>query len=566
MGLLSEGRSAASLGAIDVQSTLVTELRYAAERLRQPYLPATYSEQMATLADSVRQACTVAVVGRVKAGKSTFVNALLGDDLAKVGTLETTATINWFRYGEEHPTRPVLCHWRSGATTRETRTFLDSLQGNDEATLRQARDIDHLEYHLPIPLLERINLVDTPGAGAAVTEHRDRTAAFLQLDQELRTYHDEETRRLEREADAVIYLVGATAMARDRDFLEKFHESFGGRASSLNAFGVLAQIDREQELLERRDAIAEHIARDLRTHLTTVVPVSAGLRRALDNLNVTGVSQFDQIIHMARSIPRDLLPEALEDESYFLSDDLPCAVPVAGRKALLGDLPWMVFTTMVRLAAASERSRDGLLQELAGLAGFDRLKSVLESQFLRRGRFLRSYRVLLDARGIVSHLRYHVVHRARQWVQQQCDRKDRWLAFLARSSPNTTAQELQEFVASSLAPPDDLSTLVDDLDRRFAAVAADLEEFHAESRALFLVEEHPDLFPESDELRALFGLYGVDLESRSPVAGATMDYFQKQHQYWRDLAMRSVRAERRDVADRAAVVYQSLISVQRARA
>ena len=38
----------------------------------------------------------VAVAGRVKVGKGTFVNALLGEGLAKVGTAETATTINYF--------------------------------------------------------------------------------------------------------------------------------------------------------------------------------------------------------------------------------------------------------------------------------------------------------------------------------------------------------------------------------------------------------------------------------------------------------------------------------------
>src|SRR5215216_4747816 len=101
---------------------------------------------MERLAKQVHQPCVVAVVGRVKVGKSTFVNALLRQDLAKVGTTETTATINYFTYGKPDPDRPVRCHWGSGKITDETQGFLDSLQGNDLETLRRADGIDHLEY------------------------------------------------------------------------------------------------------------------------------------------------------------------------------------------------------------------------------------------------------------------------------------------------------------------------------------------------------------------------------------------------------------------------------------
>lgn len=69
-------------------------------------------------------------MGRVKAGKSTFINALLGvgEDLATVGTTETTATINYFRYGNPaDPERPVRCYWRGGGYEDCSASFLHQL-------------------------------------------------------------------------------------------------------------------------------------------------------------------------------------------------------------------------------------------------------------------------------------------------------------------------------------------------------------------------------------------------------------------------------------------------------
>jgi hypothetical protein len=96
--------------------------------------------------------------------------------LAQVGTTETTATINYFRYGNPNPAKPVRCHWRNGAVTEEDKAFLDGLQGNDEATLRRADGIAHLECLLPNPKLQAFTLVDTPGTSAVVDEHQNCTA------------------------------------------------------------------------------------------------------------------------------------------------------------------------------------------------------------------------------------------------------------------------------------------------------------------------------------------------------------------------------------------------------
>jgi hypothetical protein len=212
----------------DVRENLAGILRRAAGRLREAGLPAEVSGRMEALAGQVHEPCVVAVVGRVKVGKSTFVNALLGEDLAKVGTTETTATINYFAYGQPDPERPVRCHWRGGKVTDESKAFLDGLQGNDLETLRRADGVDHLEYFLPNPILKQITLVDTPGTGAVVDEHQDRTAEFMQLNDQLRARHDEDTRRLGDTADAVIYLVGHVAKASDGAFLQEFARTTGG--------------------------------------------------------------------------------------------------------------------------------------------------------------------------------------------------------------------------------------------------------------------------------------------------------------------------------------------------
>src|SRR3712207_4190083 len=121
----------------DVQERLVELLRRSARRLREAGLPGDLAERLETLAGQVGEPCVVAVVGRVKVGKSTFVNALLGQDLAKVGTTETTATINYFSYldaghNDYDPERPVRVHWRGGQVTDESRAFLDSFHGNDQ--------------------------------------------------------------------------------------------------------------------------------------------------------------------------------------------------------------------------------------------------------------------------------------------------------------------------------------------------------------------------------------------------------------------------------------------------
>src|ERR687889_2012175 len=297
-----------------VQTELTAILKRAAKRLRGAGLPAELAERLEVLATQVHEPCVVAVVGRVKVGKSTFVNALLGEDLAKVGTTETTATINYFTFGTPDPERPVRCHWRSGKVTDESRAFLDGLQGNDLVTLRRADGIDHLEYFLPNPLLKQITLVDTPGTSAVVDEHQDRTAEFMQLNNQLRDRHDRDTRRLGDTADAVIYLVGQVAKVTDRAFLQEFTQTTGGRSSALNAIGILSKIELQPEVLARRHELSAKIASQLKDSLNTVIPVAAGVRRASDRLLENGRSGLERMVTTLRRIPPDRLEMLLDAE------------------------------------------------------------------------------------------------------------------------------------------------------------------------------------------------------------------------------------------------------------
>jgi small GTP-binding protein len=103
-----------------------------------------------TLGQSIRQIddlFLLVIVGEFNAGKSSFINALLGDNLLKEGVTPTTTQINIIRYHEEH---------------QETIT-----------------DRNILVIGAPIPMLKEISIVDTPGTNAIVRKHEEITSQFI---------------------------------------------------------------------------------------------------------------------------------------------------------------------------------------------------------------------------------------------------------------------------------------------------------------------------------------------------------------------------------------------------
>ena len=110
---------------------------------------------------------TVAVVGDFNSGKSTFINALLDDEICPVGQQPTTASVTYFVHGDsthieqELPsgTRKHLEKWRYRAMV------------SHEKTKGGAATVFYVS--LAAPVLDHIRIVDTPGFNAPPPNEND---------------------------------------------------------------------------------------------------------------------------------------------------------------------------------------------------------------------------------------------------------------------------------------------------------------------------------------------------------------------------------------------------------
>jgi len=550
----------------DIQERLLSVLNRTAERLRQAMLPGELAMRIEELARQVRRPCTVAVVGPVKVGKSTFVNALLAGDHAKVGITETTATINYFSYvdlRDYDPEHPVRCYWRGGGFTSESPEFLDGLQGNDLETLKRADGIDHLEYLLPVPFLKQITLVDTPGTGAVIEEHQNRTAEYMRLNSQLRGRHDSETKDLNDTADAIIYLVGPVAKVSNEQFLEEFAQIAGG-SSALNAIGVMSKIELQPVVMARRHELSTRVASQLKDKLNTVLPVAAALQRELDRLS-QDQDRLTHLISTLRRIPPASLETFLDSDELFLEFD-PDGNPVSPeeRRELLGDTPWGVFATMARVAADPTLDHEEVVQRLEEMCGFGPLWQVLQERFIQRGHILRSYRIARDAqRTLNRELRYTYLPRYREESRRQRDRLQRFLAFIERAGGDpATASELQDFVHQHL-DADELATNLEDLhhhvDLELSTLLNELRAYNADYEALQKLRDDDSGFSsdELEELWPLLGLYGGEIGKRlSSGKAANIEYISGRQRYWQIKKMEVPYGSiRYAVADRAFTRY-----------
>ena len=366
-----------------------------------------YLPEVDRLKRKLWQPCVLAVGGKVKAGKSSFINALLGKQLAKVGELETTATINMFRHislaGSGYSVeKPVKVVWNNGFETWENSSFMDSLQGNDEATLKKAEGISHLEFYVDDDLLKELTFVDTPGTDAVVGDdgqaHQKVTNRFFHLRQK----HTEQTNTQMDEADAIIYLVGAVAGANQKQFLFDFQNTTSG-ASALNALGVLSKVDIDENLLSRRHEQAEYVANSLKDVLYTVIPVSAGMNDAIANSK----DRFPVLQQWLKNMPKTAFDVFMRGDRYYYTEDtnyLSAMYRNTGqtpptleeRRSMKGDMQWALFRAIARELYSSD-DLESAVKNLNDIANIETVRHTIDDRFFNRSKIIRCNRIIYRA-------------------------------------------------------------------------------------------------------------------------------------------------------------------------
>jgi tetratricopeptide (TPR) repeat protein/GTP-binding protein EngB required for normal cell division len=192
----------------------------------------------------------LAVMGEFNGGKSSFVNALAGDDVARVGVTPTTATINILRYG---PSGGGRVRFQDGAVREllpeQVTGYLAAL---DDAAAVAVRSI---EVYAPAEFLRHIEIVDTPGLNSLRAEHERVAREFID------------------QADGVVWVFafGQAAKASERAALDLLH------AAGKSVLGVVNKVDGAGAA--EVSAVLAHVAGALGDRLARLLPFSARLAR-----------------------------------------------------------------------------------------------------------------------------------------------------------------------------------------------------------------------------------------------------------------------------------------------
>lgn len=111
----------------------------------------------------------IAIIGQFSSGKSTFLNALLGQDILPTGITPITSKVCKICYGEDYILEIL---YKDGKKILQNVEFLHKL------TRENSKNIDFFCLYAPILLLKEINFLDTPGFNS---QNDDDTHATLKV-------------------------------------------------------------------------------------------------------------------------------------------------------------------------------------------------------------------------------------------------------------------------------------------------------------------------------------------------------------------------------------------------
>ncbi|WP_297810565.1 dynamin family protein [uncultured Helicobacter sp.] len=123
------------------------------------------------LAQKEMEPMQIAIIGQFSSGKSTFLNALLGQDILPTGITPITSKVCKICYGEDYILEIL---YKDGRKVLQNVDFLHKLSREN------SQNIDYFCLYAPIILLKEINFLDTPGFNSQNSDDTRTTLKILE--------------------------------------------------------------------------------------------------------------------------------------------------------------------------------------------------------------------------------------------------------------------------------------------------------------------------------------------------------------------------------------------------
>ncbi|PZG01134.1 GTPase domain-containing protein [Micromonospora deserti] len=329
----------------------------------------------------LEQPLRIAIAGPWRSGKSTMLNALMGEEVAPVDGADGSGAFTWYEDGAQ----PHATAYSTSQPPQELAIGKSPTGMRVDLVGWRAGELRDIVVRWPTRALRQVTLIDTP-AITGVDEH-GRTPVMD---------------RVLRDADAVVYLT-RDGRGSDLRALESGRESAVGQAAPVNVIVVRSRVDetgggRIDALLTARQ-LARRQHRDPRvTALCVHVVACSGLVGLAGR--VLSESDFGALAQVAR-VPRAALEPFLLSADRFVRDELPVEVAGGTRAALLDRLGLFgvrLATTLVRTGCDS---RVALSAELIRRSGLGELRELVSRFFVDRRDTLKARSALAAVEAVL---------------------------------------------------------------------------------------------------------------------------------------------------------------------
>nr|WP_225955418.1 hypothetical protein [Kibdelosporangium phytohabitans] len=306
----------------------------------------------------------IAVAGRPGSGKSTVVNAIVGDEVAPIGVQGPVFT--WYQDG---PQPRATVYMRQGPPSEPP---AGRVGGRLDVDLTQVDPdgITKIVVDWPARVLRDISLIDTPPIADEISE------------------------QLAAEADALLYMTPQVHVM-DVRFLQSTQDHPVARAAPVNAIVLLSRADETGggriDALTAAKQVARRYRRDARVRglCQNVIAVSGLVGQA----GRTMPEDVYRTLAALAAAPRSETEELLLTADRFTRAEH--ALPSAMRRELADQLGIFGIRLSAALIRQGADTRNKLASELVQRSGLNELKESVSRLFIDRGKVLKARSALL---------------------------------------------------------------------------------------------------------------------------------------------------------------------------
>ena len=157
---------------------IINKLQTAKGELQKQQRFARFATGLDELISHTSEPLMLMVMGSFSTGKSSFINALVGEEIAAVEAKPTTAVVTKLCYGQQDK---LLLHFRDGKVQSATpQEFTRMTAVNDEEKLNEIHEkLDYVERQMPLEILKQISIIDSPGLNDVKEKRSEATERFV---------------------------------------------------------------------------------------------------------------------------------------------------------------------------------------------------------------------------------------------------------------------------------------------------------------------------------------------------------------------------------------------------